>query len=334
MDEDTFIPPQQLEPKEGRAVDAEEAPLPDAAASLAQTVVLYTSLQVAYTFFNDELFSAKLPPVLFTLQRKKGMAGYFHHKKFSQRLECPPDQRERIDEIAINPESIATHSDLYVLQVLLHEMCHVWQTYYGKPSRSGYHNLDFAREMERVGLMTSTNGTQTGKRVGQSMADYIIPGGRFSQVAQHHLDAGWHFSWEDVGPLRNRVIHIPVHLDTLIITPVKDETGQTFLVATEEGQTPQVPVISADIKPLPIEQLPDEIRTLLPEPGTPLKDITTIFVEGTPVQVMKNVAPPPPKKVSRHKFKCPECATSAWAKPGTRMLCYEHNVEMGKVGAV
>ena len=39
---------------------------------------LYGSMQVAYDHFNQTLFSGKLPPVLFTTQRKKNVMGYFH----------------------------------------------------------------------------------------------------------------------------------------------------------------------------------------------------------------------------------------------------------------
>ena len=41
---------------------------------------LYSSLQNAYSHFNKALFEGQLPEVIFTVQRNKGVMGYFSPK--------------------------------------------------------------------------------------------------------------------------------------------------------------------------------------------------------------------------------------------------------------
>lgn len=296
--------------------------------------MLYTSLQDAYRSFNEEFFDSRLPQVLFTLQRKKGMAGYFHSKIFASRQDRGGCDPERLDEIALNPESISGRSDTYVLQVLLHEMVHVWQAYFGSPSRAGYHNQEFADRMESVGLIASTNGTQSGARVGQKMGDYISEGGPFSISAARLIKDGWTFTWEDVrGAREPSQIHVPVKLEGLDVTPVKDGHGIIRLVVTEVGEAPEPPRISPDIPAIPPADLPETIRALLPGPDTKPKHTVPVFYKGSPVTVKMNV-PGKVKKVSRHKYMCPECTATAWAKPGTLLLCGTHEIEMSVIGVV
>ena len=66
-----------------------------------------------------------------------------------------------------------------VYSTLVHEQCHIWQHSLGKPSRTGYHNKEFAKKMESVGLIASTTGRPGGKQVGQKMSDYPIESGVF-----------------------------------------------------------------------------------------------------------------------------------------------------------
>ena len=55
------------------------------------------------------------------------------------------------DEIAINPATV-NRPPRDVLGTLLHEMCHIWQFNFGKTSRNGYHNAQWANKMLEVGL--------------------------------------------------------------------------------------------------------------------------------------------------------------------------------------
>jgi predicted SprT family Zn-dependent metalloprotease len=86
-----------------------------------------------------------------------------------------------IHEIVINPENIAI-SDMEWHQTLVHEMVHLWQEAFGKPSRACYHNKEWAAKMESIGLMPSTTGKPGGEKTGQGMSDYPIEDGLFQKV--------------------------------------------------------------------------------------------------------------------------------------------------------
>lgn len=134
----------------------------------------YKLLNEAYNFFNTSLFEGELPECLITLQRKGKCAGYFSGNRFSDRN----DEGITIDEIALNPDCFHL-PDIEIYQTLVHEMGHCWQKSYGKSSRAGYHNREWANKMEDIGLMPSSTGSPGGKKTGQKMMDYVICGGNF-----------------------------------------------------------------------------------------------------------------------------------------------------------
>jgi hypothetical protein len=159
----------------------------------------YHGLDAAYAFFNRVLFSGKLPEVVLTLQRKKGSLGYYAPARFADtanRTEAAgasvADMRAAgaVDEIALNPSSFRERSTIDVLSTLVHEMVHVAQAHFGKPSRGGYHNAEWAAAMAAVGLIPTDTGKPGGKMTGQHMDHYIEPGGRFAVAAAAFFTAG------------------------------------------------------------------------------------------------------------------------------------------------
>lgn len=98
-----------------------------------------------------------------------------------QPLERGRAGKKVVHEISINPDFM-NREDRDWHSTLVHEMCHLWQEDFGKPSRGGYHNSQWADKMIQVGLMPSDTGEAGGKRTGQSITHYIIPGGKFEQV--------------------------------------------------------------------------------------------------------------------------------------------------------
>lgn len=106
---------------------------------MTPTESLYLNLQSVYKHFNNALFDNKLPDVMFTTQRQKGVMGYFSKNRWRSNVDG-----DYCHEIAINPSYVNQSSTLEVLQTLVHEMCHAYQHMYGKPSRNGYHNKEFA----------------------------------------------------------------------------------------------------------------------------------------------------------------------------------------------
>jgi len=137
------------------------------------TTELYASLQIAFDHFNESLFDNELEKVIFTVQRQKGVMGYFAPERWGNL------EGRKCHEIAINPSYIANARLIEVMQTLVHEMVHCWQHCFGTPGRAYYHNKQWAEKMINIGLMPSSTGEPGGKIVGQHMGDYIIEGGKF-----------------------------------------------------------------------------------------------------------------------------------------------------------
>jgi predicted SprT family Zn-dependent metalloprotease len=137
----------------------------------------YNGLTEAYAFFNARLFDGKLPACLITMQRKAKAYGYFAGGRFGSK-----DGSEIADEIALNPTHFKGRGLEDSLSTLVHEMAHLWQHHFGKPSRTGYHNKEWAACMAAIGLIPSDTGEPGGKQVGQNMSHYIEPGGRFQKA--------------------------------------------------------------------------------------------------------------------------------------------------------
>ncbi len=142
----------------------------------------YTSLTVAYDFFNKELFSGSLPPCLITMQRHKGCFGYFSGERFRNIA----DQKEITDEIALNPAHFARKIDA-ILSTLVHEMVHLWQHHFGEPSRKSYHNKQWAKKMLEVGLIPTATGEKGGRITGQKMTHLIEENGLYARTVEKLL---------------------------------------------------------------------------------------------------------------------------------------------------
>jgi predicted SprT family Zn-dependent metalloprotease len=157
----------------------------------APTLQAYKELQEAYDYFNQELFSGKLPNCLITMQRRKHALGYFAKKRFEN------TSGDTTDEIAMNPQYFKRLGINELLSTLVHEMAHLWQFHFGSPGRGRYHNREWAQKMEDIGLMPSSTGMPGGKKTGDCMSDYMIEGGRFEKSLKNLLGKGFMVSWSD-----------------------------------------------------------------------------------------------------------------------------------------
>jgi hypothetical protein len=137
----------------------------------------YDGLTAAYAFFNGRLFAGKLPACLITMQRQNKAYGYFAGARFGTR-----DGREITDEIALNPSHFKARTTEESLSTLVHEMVHLWQHHFGKPSRAGYHNKEWAAMMKTVGLTPSDTAAPGGREIGQRVSHYIAAGGAFERA--------------------------------------------------------------------------------------------------------------------------------------------------------
>ena len=141
----------------------------------------YVEFYVAFTHFNLLLFESVLPNCLITMSRRG--RGYFKAQAWLGRGRVT-------DEISLSPDQLGAPT-LDTLAVLVHEMTHQWQAHFGAPTRSGYHNREWAARMETLGLIPSDTGRPGGKRTGQSMGHYVSDGGPFEQAAKALRGTGW-----------------------------------------------------------------------------------------------------------------------------------------------
>jgi predicted SprT family Zn-dependent metalloprotease len=114
------------------------------------------------------------------MSRKRRANGFFISSNWKNTAKGGEDAHE----ISLNPDyldrpEVAWHS------TLVHEMAHLWQQDYGKPSRSGYHNRQWAQKMEEIGLIPSSTGEAGGKKTGQNMTHYVPHTGLFIEAFNH-----------------------------------------------------------------------------------------------------------------------------------------------------
>lgn len=127
-----------------------------------------------YETYNRELWGGQLPHCLITLQRHRNARGYFAAKRFAD------SNKVSVHEIALNPETF--ERDIRdITSTLVHEMAHLWQEEFGKSSRNGYHNRQWAEEMLRIGL-EPVSLDNPGKMTGQRVTHTIMADGEFARV--------------------------------------------------------------------------------------------------------------------------------------------------------
>lgn len=143
----------------------------------------YGLFQYIFDFYNGELFDDEIKDCLIVIARQKNVAGHYAHKRWFHVKD------QETDELALNPSMFVKFPLIEICQTVVHEMCHGWQYHYGKPSRAGYHNKEWANKMIEVGLMPSTTGTVGGKIVGQGMNDYPLEGGKFMEVTEELMNS-------------------------------------------------------------------------------------------------------------------------------------------------
>lgn len=256
----------------------------------------YAELQAAYDFYNDHLFASqeRLPACLITYQREKRTMGYFSQARFIRR------DGIKADEIAMNPDYFAVIPLVEILQTLVHEMVHLWQHHFGKPSRACYHNTEWANKMEALGLMPSDTGKPGGRRVGQSMNDYVLPGGRFDVATRELLKRGFAISWMDRFPVDVRGASRPMSLLPVSLMPAVDQLCESDGVDQSDG----------------IVEKADDADDL--DPAIVLAYQAPAAATNLDVSVRQ-----PGDRSNRLKYSCPSCRLNMWGKPGLKVLCEE-----------
>ena len=168
---------------------------------LKTTTELYSELQEIFDFFNQKLFGGELPNCLISLQRSKGAAGYFSYSSWEN------DKGKKIDEIALNPSNFKNKDLKTILSTFVHEMCHLWQSYFGKVGKNGYHNQAWAEKMQAIGLIPSHTGKKGGNQTGYKMSHFVLKDGLYEKSFNELEKLGGKMSWiESIGEQKRTML--------------------------------------------------------------------------------------------------------------------------------
>lgn len=159
----------------------------------------YKSLVAITEHLSFGLFGKDLPIPLLTLSRRSRSRAHYNSSCWRE------GSGGEFAEICLNPALFAQHSWLNLMQSLTEQLCHHWQHTKGTPSRPGYHNREWARKLESVGLMPSSTGLPGGKKTGQIMASYPLPDSNFVRLCEQLASDGLHLpltgAWTDLPDL-------------------------------------------------------------------------------------------------------------------------------------
>lgn len=257
-------------------------------AKMSPTNELYAPLIKAFDHFNRALFNNELPPVIFTVQRKKNVMGFFAAKRWGNA------QGELCSELSINPSYFASSRIIEVFQTLVHEMVHAWQFHFGLPSEGHYHNKEWAQKMMDIGLMPSDTGEPGGAIVGRNMSDFIMKQGAFMQAANELLDdKTFNLRWVDRLALPK--LHEPIIVDNPVLKP----NSQVEHCAHASD------IINADVI-----SLRDEAQ--FASYASQREGFSSM-----PDFLIPEVA----KRQTRSKYVCPGCSTKIYGKASLNVIC-------------
>lgn len=170
-------------------------------APLVPTIDQSSALQAMYDRLNEELFNSELPNCVLNFSREgSNVMGFFAAARWINA------EKSLTDEISLNPRSPVLVTVKDVVTTIVHEMCHLWQHHRGAmKSRPGYHNSEWAEKMESLGLCPSATGRPGGKKTGQKMSDYLVPGGKLAAVIENmRIQLPW-LAIESIVAARDRV---------------------------------------------------------------------------------------------------------------------------------
>jgi hypothetical protein len=269
----------------------------------------YNTLLDAYDYFNEHLFAKQLPEVIITFHRQRKVMGYASIGRWVNQ------EREFVDELAVNPEYFAKYPLMEICQTLCHEMVHIWQAHYGNSGRRGYHNNEWAKKMTRIGLMPSASGKPGGQTVGEWMMDYVLFDGQFHRSCQNLLTQGFILPWVDRYPVHRLDLPLlayddkgnPIELDSKLNVKKNSKFIAARTIQTLDSTDP--------VKSNPLGSVEEETLT----------SWAGVFErEGNdPEQhLLQEVLNSKPRaKSGRIKYCCKSCHIQVWGKPGLNIDC-------------
>lgn len=291
------------------------------------TMQMYTFVQDAYDFFNDRLFSGQLPPCLLTLQRDNNAMGYFSNNRWQRGKD-----KGTVHEIALNPAFFITHRPLELMQTLVHEMVHLWQHEFGKPSHRSYHNREWADKMESIGLMPSSTGEPGGKRTGQHMSDYPIPNGAFYLQCVVFARMGYKLPFYDrYAKTESTQIR---HNQTEILAAVEE----TLAAAVEESGVREEGITeTVDVPQYEVAEQEKEERITAPAPNNEDSaaeaSLMAPFAAQFDIDVAELTETREKEAAAKRKtvYVCQSCGDRAWGKPTLDLWCGKCQIPFVKI---
>lgn len=278
---------------------------------VAPTDSSYSSLSYAFDYFNQMLFDNTLPSVIITYHRQKRVMGYASFERWVDK------EGHYVDELAINPEYFAKYPLIEICQTLVHEMVHIWQTHFGQPSRRNYHNTQWAKKMESIGLMPSSTGLPNGSKTGEAMMDYIIIDGPFIKACNALKKQGFHIPLVDRFPVFRHERPILAY----------DEKGQEVPLTNDYdiqllASAPNAPQ-RADVSIYNAAQDSAMIST------TPRGMDTNDFTHSPTTAIPSSSKPS--QKSGRVKYSCRSCQSLVWGKRGLNIACLDCNIKLSQM---
>ena len=288
----------------------------------------YDELTAAYQFFNDRFFDGTLKECLLTFSRSKKFAGFFSANRFVNA------HGARVHEISLNPGLFAVTTAESVLSTLAHEMVHQWQHDFGKISRSGYHNKQWADRMLDIGLCPSSTGMPGGDRVGQKVTHYIVDGGLFQIACAELLATNFGVVWFDrlVVAARGKGTYALGGVDRTKKAPTSTpDDAKTITTESDTKNAENVQLAGpAQETGEPNGVTPTSNPKAMPAPP-PMANIQAQLSEDKREQLgLIEPVPRAPRKGTRAKYICPNpsCKLSMWGKPGAKLVDASCNTQM------
>lgn len=99
----------------------------------------FNALNKVYQYFNRKLFGNQLPGCILNFSRLLGTHGFLAPERWKR----VGEKEFGVHEISLTPTPLF-YTPLEIFSTLVYEMCHLWQRRFGKPSRNGYHNKEWA----------------------------------------------------------------------------------------------------------------------------------------------------------------------------------------------
>lgn len=264
----------------------------------------YDDLNWAYQQFNRRLFDGRLEPCLITL-RARVQLGYFSPYRFRH----SDARRSFAHEIALNPEEFGVHTIEECLSTLVRMQVHQIQHQERTRGRRGYENRDFAGRMSALGLGIRKAGEGDTPSFRERHLHFIIPGGRFSQVAREIIDDGFRARWAD-----RFLTHVQFDPE---VAGATDESGSS-------SQASLPPVFSK----LPEEGWPPAEAAPLVAGSGPAASIADDAVPQVVQHREDFIFLPPDRDARKTKFQCPLCRNAAWGKASLNLVCGDCRVYM------